>query len=420
VNDGSEDTNLNGRVDAGETDPSLGHGGDDQASDQDGDGLSDDLEEFLHSDPNDADSDDDGVPDGDEANPAEDTDGDGLINILDVDSDNDALYDGTEMGRSCTGAGTDASAGHCRADLDAGATKTSPLLWDTDGGGASDGSEDWNRNGVVDSGETDPTAGHGADDATVQDQDGDGLGDALEGTLGTDPEDADSDDDGVRDGEEANPGDDHDGDGTIDALDSDSDNDGLFDGTELGKGCDDPDTDASANQCVADADAGATTTSPINDDTDFGGKRDGDEDVNKNGQIDDGELDPNDARDDKVGDACTMDTECGANDSGVVCDDDVCTFGCRGQDGNGCPDGAMCSSTTSDIGMCQDGAADGGMPDGGVVGVGDGGVSSATGRLGGGGCDCRAAHGESQQSPLSWLWLAPLAWLMRRRGRKRA
>jgi hypothetical protein len=45
------------------------------------------------------------------------------------------------------------------------------------------------------------------------DGDGDGLGDAEELDLGTDPNDADSDDDGVLDGAEPNFGADTDGDG---------------------------------------------------------------------------------------------------------------------------------------------------------------------------------------------------------------
>ena len=62
--------------------------------------------------PNDADSDDDGVPDGEETNPADDTDGDGVINVLDSDSDDDGLFDGTEVGKSCDAPATDATKGH--------------------------------------------------------------------------------------------------------------------------------------------------------------------------------------------------------------------------------------------------------------------------------------------------------------------
>ncbi len=50
---------------------------------------------------------------------------------------------------------------------------------------------------------TDPNVG--ADDAPVAtDGDGDGLTDAEEDGLGTDPDDADSDDDGLTDGAEVN------------------------------------------------------------------------------------------------------------------------------------------------------------------------------------------------------------------------
>ena len=66
------------------------------------------------------------------------------------------------------------------------------------------------------------------------DTDGDGLGDSLETVLGTNPLDADSDDDGLTDGaEDAN----HNGaldSGETNASHSDSDGDGIQDGTEAG------------------------------------------------------------------------------------------------------------------------------------------------------------------------------------------
>ena len=293
ASDGSEDWNLNGRVDPGETDPTAGHGADDgQNADSDGDGLSDKLEIFLGSDPHDADTDDDGVLDGQEPNPSADMDGDGLIDVLDPDSDDDGLFDGTEMGKDCLDPDTDNSKGHCVPDADHGATVTNPLDRDTDHGGASDGSEDWNLNGRVDPGETDPTAGHGADDGQNADSDGDGLSDKLEIFLGSDPHDADTDDDGVLDGQEPNPSADMDGDGLIDVLDPDSDDDGLFDGTEMGKSCDDPATNKARHLCVADGDLGATVTSALARDTDRGGMSDGSEDWNLNGVVDPGETDP--------------------------------------------------------------------------------------------------------------------------------
>ncbi|MFO0553747.1 MAG: MopE-related protein [Polyangiaceae bacterium] len=316
--------------------------------DTDGDGLSDVDEEDLGTDPNDADSDDDGVIDGEEPLPGEDSDNDGLINALDPDSDNDGLLDGTELGKDCSN--PDTAPGNCVPDGDNGATVTDPLDADTDDGGVTDGSEDVDLDGVIDDGETDPTVGHGDDDDQNVDTDGDGLTDKLELEIGTDPNDADSDDDGAIDGQEPNPALDTDNDGKINALDPDSDGDGLFDGTELGFGCDNPATDTSAGNCIADEDNGDTTTSPLDPDTDDGGVSDGDEDANHNGIIDEGERDPLDPTDD----GCSSDADCGDELSGRVCDDETrtCIDGCRGENGNDCPIEQVCSSNDDTIGEC--------------------------------------------------------------------
>jgi len=268
--------------------------------DTDGDGLDDDTEVTIGTDPNDADTDDDGVKDGDEPLYDQDTDGDGLINALDPDSDDDGLFDGTEMGLGCSDPATDLSAGTCTPDGDAGATTTDPLDPDSDGGGVSDGSEDANLNGVVDSGETDPTPGNGGDDSSVTDTDGDGLSDALEIHLGLDPNDADTDDDGLLDGDEHNPSCDTDGDGLINPLDVDSDNDALFDGLEEGLDCSHPDTNVAAGHCTADGDGGNTTTYGLIADTDGSGAIDGSEDCNRNGVVDTNETDPNNPADDST------------------------------------------------------------------------------------------------------------------------
>ncbi|MEM1028761.1 MAG: OmpA family protein [Myxococcota bacterium] len=295
VGDGAEDLDLDGQVDAGEIDPNVT--ADDTASppvDSDNDGLPDALEALLGTDPNDADSDDDGVLDGDEPNGGLDTDGDGLINALDPDSDGDGLLDGTELGVTTPSADTDVDAGNFTPDADPNTT-TSPLLADTDGGGVPDGAEDFNLDGAVDTGETDPN--NPADDVAPTDTDNDGIPDAVETAIGSDPNDADSDDDGVLDGDEPNFSSDTDGDGLIDVLDPDSDNDGLYDGTELGVTTASPDTDVNAGAFVPDADPN-TTTSPVNPDTDGGGVPDGAEDLNLDGAVDTGETDPTNPADD--------------------------------------------------------------------------------------------------------------------------
>ncbi|WP_437676771.1 hypothetical protein [Sorangium sp. So ce131] len=361
VSDGLEDANHNGAIDEGETDP---NNGDDDAveEDRDGDGLPDAVEEMIGSDPDDADTDDDGALDGREVSPGEDSDGDGLINVLDVDSDNDGLFDGTELGFLCDNEATDEAAGHCRPDGDEGATKTSPTDPDTDDGGVSDGNEDFDLDGVLDEGETNPNVGD--DDVPPTDTDGDGLSDALEGTINTDPNDADSDDDGVIDGDEPNFSDDHDGDGKINALDPDSDGDGLFDGTELGLPCDNEATDAAANSCIPDADP-ETKTNPLDPDTDDGGVSDGEEDANHNGAVDDGERDPLDPADDNEVAECQQDSDCGDATSGQICDQETkaCVDGCRGEGGNGCPSGQVCSSTDASAGTCGPAPVDENDPD---------------------------------------------------------
>ncbi|MBM4376463.1 MAG: OmpA family protein [Deltaproteobacteria bacterium] len=372
VLDGSEDTNLDGKVDAGEADPNA-VADDAEAKDTDGDGLSDGLEGTLGSDSNDTDTDDDGVLDGAEANPSDDGDRDGLVDVLDVDSDNDGLLDGTERGTACDAPGTlTTPTPHCVADEDP-ATITSMVHPDTDRGGQSDGNEDSNLNGKVDSQERDPL--NGEDDAEVVDSDGDGLSDALEGRLGSNPTDADTDDDGVVDGEEANPSDDYDGDGYRNVNDFDADQDGLFDGTERGKDCENEATNKTKSHCTPDADP-STQTLGLRADTDEGGVLDGDEDTNRNGKVDPSERDPLDAADDKgcfldadctnggVCDAvggkpgqcveCTTDAHCGGDSDARVCVSSKCEDGCRTEGGATCGEGQFCTSEGTEVGQCVD------------------------------------------------------------------
>ncbi len=182
-------------------------------ADADGDGLTNAQEVLTGTDPQDPDSDNDGLDDD-----ADDADDDGLTNLQEVtgsangehggvptnpqdaDSDDDGLSDGAEI----VTVGSD------------------PLDSDTDDGGVDDGDE-------VAAG-TDPLVGED-DTATPADSDGDGLSDADEDILDTDPADADSDDDGLSDGQEVNSTD-------TDPLDPDTDDGGVNDGDEVAAGTD--------------------------------------------------------------------------------------------------------------------------------------------------------------------------------------
>jgi outer membrane protein OmpA-like peptidoglycan-associated protein len=265
--------------------------------DDDGDGLDDEAERLAPTDPRDADSDDDGVRDGDEPAPATDSDGDGLPGALDPDSDDDGVRDGTEAGITAPHPHTDTTRGAFVPDADP-ATTTDPLAADSDRGGVRDGAEDPDHDGALAPGELDPR--RAADDTSPPDADGDGLTDAEERRAGTRPDDADSDDDGVLDGDEPNWAYDTDRDGLIGARDPDSDGDGVRDGTELGVVAPDPDTDTGAGFFRPDADPSATT-SAVNTDSDFGGVSDGAEDPDHDGARGRDERDPRAPADDLPG-----------------------------------------------------------------------------------------------------------------------
>lgn len=211
----SADTDGDGLDDGEEVNE---HDTDPTASDTDDDGLEDGEEVDEHNtDPTDSDTDDDDLEDGEEVaeygtNPAEsDTDGDGLDDGEEVneyetdpnvaDTDNDGLDDGREV--------------------EAGADPTVP---DTDGDGLDDAEE---------------VFGPDATDPDDPDTDGDGLDDGEEvNRYDTDPTEADTDQDELDDGEEVEIG--------TDPTDSDTDGDGLLDGWEVqgfGEDAEYPDAD---------------------------------------------------------------------------------------------------------------------------------------------------------------------------------
>ncbi|MEC7985981.1 MAG: hypothetical protein VX278_12525 [Myxococcota bacterium] len=175
--------------------------------DSDGDGVSDETELLMGTDPNNVDSDGDGKPDG-----LEDADEDGIPDAQEiemgtdpnnVDSDGDGIPDGYG---DYDGDGL--------SNEEEGALGTSSQNDDSDGDGISDYDEVWVYG-------SDPTEADDDDDAdgfsnefenldiicsdpeTVDsDYDGDGLPNVAEGCLGTSYIIADTDGDGVNDGKE--------------------------------------------------------------------------------------------------------------------------------------------------------------------------------------------------------------------------
>jgi len=174
IADGIEDANHDGVIDPGETDPcNIDTDGDgipdgvemgitEPVPDPDGDGpilgtdtdiFQPDLNPLTTTDPTDADTDDDGIPDG-----IEDTNHDGSSGPDEtdpnlIDTDQDGIQDGTELGYI---SGTpDTNMQIFQPDIDPAST-TDPLDDDTDGDGMLDGAEDTNYNGRIDEGEPDP------------------------------------------------------------------------------------------------------------------------------------------------------------------------------------------------------------------------------------------------------------------------
>jgi len=224
-------------------------------TDSDNDGLPDDIEISLGLDPNNPDTDGDGIKDGDEV-------GMQTVNIElnetvlpgDDGTSDPGLDTGTDTGTTDTTTDSDNDG---LTDYEEAVTGTDPTNPDSDNDGISDGAElgqDSDNDGLSDTVETETGT-----NPNNPDSDNDGLTDAEEITYGTDPNNGDTDFDGVPDSEEeivkrggGGGGSGSRGSGTTGVSGgfkftkgTDSDRDGLSDSDEAVLGTDplNPDTD---------------------------------------------------------------------------------------------------------------------------------------------------------------------------------
>jgi len=300
-------------------------------SDDDNDGTSTLIEEKIGTSALRADTDEDGVNDTDEigsdTNKPLDTDGDSTINALDTDDDDDGLETADEilLGTNPLLADTDGD-GLSDGDEIGNLMDTNKKPADTDNDGiidALDTKDDLDQDG---DGLSDTLEAQLNTDPKKKDTDGDGIDDAKE--VGSDIKSPlDSDLDGIIDALDTVDDSDSDNDGLIDVQeiklgsnpnDVDSDNDGINDNEEIGKNIDDPldtDNDGILNLLDDDDDNdGLKTkyeikigTNPLNTDTDADGLSDKDELASNDKNSDepaiqdtdkDGKIDPIDNDDD--------------------------------------------------------------------------------------------------------------------------
>lgn len=180
----------------------------DDDGDPDEDGLTNAEEAELGTDPNLADTDDDGIDDGEEINTYD-------SDPLNLDTDGDLLYDGGELVRGTDVLGTDSDGDGLGDGDEEYIIETDPADPDSDGDGIDDGQEVDDGTDPLDADdpaasesepEPEPTAPAGGGGGARIDTDGDGLTDTEEATYGTDPNDGDSDDDTVNDSNEVAAG----------------------------------------------------------------------------------------------------------------------------------------------------------------------------------------------------------------------
>ncbi len=293
--------------------------------DTDGDGIIDPLDPDplnVDNENSEVDADHDGIPDNVEAQDPdydpnapehqnEDPDGDGMTNAeeaqqgtdpLESDTDGDGMSDGQEMeqGTNPNNPDTDGDGVSDGEELEQG---TDPTDSDSDNDGVPDGAEQGGEQGSTDPNNPD-SDGDGIPDGS-EDNDGDGVNNQDEAEQGTDPNNPDTDGDGIPDGEETGQQGDNsdtndiDGDGTPDNQDSDMDGDGI-------PNEEDPDMDGDGV--------------PNHEDTDM-----------------DGDGIPNDQDDDMDGDGIPNDQDPDADGDGINAENDVNDLS-QDSDGDGIPD----------------------------------------------------------------------------------
>ena len=272
-------------------------------NDSDNDGLPD----AFDPNPNNPDTDGDGILDGADADVngdgiidnGTDTDGDGINDAADADADGDGVIDTGKTDADGDGVADSHDPVDNTKDSDndglPDALDPNPNNPDTDGDGILDGADaDVNGDGIIDNGvDTDGDGINDAADADADgvidtgktDADGDGVADSHDPVDNT----KDSDNDGLPDALDPNPNNpDTDGDGILDGADVDVDGDGVNDnGIDTdGDGINDrSDADANGDGVIdpgksdIDGDGVADSHDPVNDnwyrvseDTDTGDK----------------------------------------------------------------------------------------------------------------------------------------------------
>ncbi len=300
TNDDSDGDLIPDYLDFNDNDGPLG--------DTDGDGIINSVETTLGTQPDNADSDGDGVCDGaiavagvcvagENAAGGQNTDGDALIDALDSDDDGDGVLttaedanmDGDPTNDDVNASGTPDYLDPCTPDSDALVCPTG----------------DPDDDGEPNSTDPDPTDPCDPDPNNVNcdsgDADGDGLSNSQEATLGTSPDNADSDGDGVCDGtiavmntcvagEDAASGLDTDNNMVINALDPDDDGDGISTLDEDLNNDGDPNNDDTDGDMIPDY-LDADDNDGPNGDLDGDGVSNEDEDLDGDGDYDNDDTD---------------------------------------------------------------------------------------------------------------------------------